>query len=92
MRANDFLTERATELETLKKNKVSLTDEERKIVMDKKAVWHHGQNGKASPAVWKSENSKGNTKFVTNTHRAYQVRDTLKGAINAYHNGIKQSA
>lgn len=92
MRANEFLIERASEMEILKKNKVPLTDDERKEVMKRKAVWHHGKNGEETPAVWKSENSKGDMKYVTNTHRLYQVRDTLKGAINAYHSVVKQSA
>jgi hypothetical protein len=79
------------EMKTLKKNKKPLTPEERKIVMNSKAVWHHGSNGEATPAVWKAT-IKGKTWYVTNTHRAYQAKPTLKGAINAYHKFIKSTA
>jgi hypothetical protein len=76
----------------LKKNQISLSVEERKIVMDSDAVWHHGPNGEATPAVWKSSDSKGNEVFITNTHRAGAVEKTLKSAINKYHNFIKGTA
>ena len=84
MKIHEILTEKKSSLEVLKQNKISLTDEERKQVMDAKAVWHHGPNGKPSPAVWKSKDSSGKMKYVVNTHRAYQVSDTLKGAISNY--------
>ncbi len=73
----------------LEDNKVPLTDEERKQVMDADAVWHHGPNGKATPAVWKSKDKDGKITYVTNTHRAFQARPTLKGAISIYHSFIK---
>jgi hypothetical protein len=68
---------------TLEKNKIPLTEEERKEVMKRGAVWHHGPNGEETPAVWKA---KVDEKFwyVCNTHRAWTCRDTLKGAINRY--------
>ena len=87
----EFLAE-AAKFETLEKNKKPLSDEERKLVMDRKAVWHHGQNGAPSPAVWKSVNKDGKTTYVTNTHRAYNTAPTLKGAIGKYHSFIKGTA
>lgn len=82
----------ANELEALKKNKVALSAEERETVMKAKAVWHHGPNGEETPAVWKSQDKKGETTFITNTHRAYDKAPTLKGAINSYHKFIKGTA
>jgi len=89
-----FLIKEATKgpkWETLKKNKVKLTPEERKQVMDAKAVWHHGPNGEATPAVGKAVVD-GKTWYETHTHRAYNVRPTLKGAISRYHKFIKGTA
>jgi len=71
------------EMKTLKKNKRPLTDEERQLVMDRDATWHHGPNGEKTPAVWKSVVN-GKTWYVCNTHRAMQVKPTLKGAIRAF--------
>lgn len=79
------------EFKTLKANKKPLEDEEREKVMSAKAVWHHGLKGAASPAVWKSVVN-GKTWFVTNTHRCFQVRPTLAGAISAYHSVVKETA
>lgn len=79
------------EMKTLKKNKKPLTDDERKLVMSNDAVWHHGPNGEKTPAVWKAVVN-GKTWYVTNTHRAYQVKPTLKGAISIYHKFIKSTA
>lgn len=85
-----FLNEaKKSKFKKLEDNKVPLTDEERKKVMDADAVWHHGLNGKPSPAVWKSIDKNGKVTYVTNTHRAYQDRPTLKGAISIYHSFIK---
>ena len=78
-------------MKALKKGKVKLTDDERDEVMKAKAVWHHGADGAETPAVWKSVVN-GKTWFVTNTHRAYQARKTLKAAIKAYHDFIKSTA
>ncbi len=79
------------EMATLKKNKVKLTDEERSEVMAAEATWNHGPGGEPTPAVWKAE-VKGKTWYVTNTHRAYNVCPTLKGAISRYHKFIKSTA
>ncbi len=85
------LTE-GTEFKLLNKNKVPLSKEERKKVMNKKAVWHHGPNGEESPAVWKTADKTGKIWYVTNTHRAYQKRPTIEGAISIYHRFIKGTA
>lgn len=88
-----LLLERKSHFEVLEKNKVPLTDEERKQVMDADAVWNFGNQGKPSPAVWKSVNKNtGETTYVTNTHRAYNTAPTLKGAIGRYHKFIKGTA
>lgn len=88
-----LITEKKSEFTKLEDNKVPLTDDERKKVMDADATWHHGPNGAPSPAVWKSKNPKtGKVTFVTNTHRAYNTAPTLKGAIGRYHKFIKGTA
>lgn len=83
---------RRSPFEILKQNKVPLTDEERRLVMARKAIWHHGPGGAPSPAVWKSKDSRGKTTFVTNTHRAYNTAPTVQGAISRYHKFIKGTA
>jgi len=89
----ELLTEKKSEFQKLEDDKVPLTDEERKKVMDADATWNHGPNGAPSPAVWKSKNPKtGKVTFVTNTHRAYNTAPTLKGAIGRYHKFIKGTA
>lgn len=78
-----YAKNKSPDMDILKKNKISLTAEERKEVMDRGAVWHHGPNGEETPAVWKSEVA-GKIWYICNTHRAYQSKPTLKGAINSY--------
>jgi hypothetical protein len=84
MRFKNYLNEKKSEFEVLKKNKIPLSDEERDKVMKAKAVWHHGPNGEETAAVWKSKNSNGDVKYCCNTHRAYKVADTLGGAIKHF--------
>lgn len=74
---------KSPKMNTLKDNRVELEPNERKEVMRRKAVWHHGPNGKESPAVWKSV-VRGKTYYVCNTHRAAAVKPTLKAAIRAF--------
>lgn len=82
-----------SKFEKLKDDKIPLTDEERKKVMDAKAVWHHGPNGEETPAVWKSKNKKtGKVTYICHTHRAYNTAPTLKGAISRFHKFIKGTA
>jgi len=90
---NEFIKiARKGQFKKLQDNKVPLTPEERQQVMDAKAVWHHGPNGEGTPAVWKSVDKKGKATYVTNTHRAYNDRPTLKAAIRRYHDFIKGTA
>lgn len=79
----DVLLEAGPRINTLKNNRRPLSAEERALVMSKGAVWHHGEKGKESPAVWKAV--VGNkTYYICNTHRAAQVKPTLKAAIRAF--------
>lgn len=79
-------------VDTLKKNAVKLTDEERSEVMSRKATWHHGPNGEETPAVRKAEIG-DKTWYWCGTHRAWSgAKPTLKGAINAYHKFVKSTA
>jgi hypothetical protein len=88
-----LMEEKKSKFQKLKDNKVPLTDEERKKVMDADAVWHHGLNGAPSPAVWKSKDKKtGKVTYVTNTHRLYQTAKTVETAINKYHKYVKQTS
>ena len=88
-----FLDEKASEFKTLKKHQKPLTDEERKKVMDAKAVWHNGIGGKTVPAVWKSVHpDTGKATYVCHTHRAYNTAPTVEGAIGRFHKFIKGTA
>ena len=74
------------DFDVLKKNKKALTDEERDKVKKGKAEWNDDRS-----AVFKSEVN-GKIWYVTNTHRAYNVCPTLKGAIKRFHDFIKGTA
>lgn len=76
---------------TLQKGGVPLLPEERELVMKRKAIWHHGPKGEPTPAVKKSIVN-GKTWYVTATHRAYNVRPTLKATIRRYHDFVKGTA
>lgn len=90
---NNVLNEAKSELERLKDNKIPLTDEEREEVMKAKAVWHYSPQNKPTPAIWKSKNPKtGEITYGCETHRVYQTRKSLKAAINAFHNVVKDTA
>lgn len=71
------------DLASLKKRKVALTDEERERCIKANA---------SKEAVWKTSDSKGKTLYVTNTHRCFQVADTLDDAIEKYHSVVKDTA
>lgn len=90
-----------SELQKLKDNKVPLTDEERKEVFKKDAVWHSGssidpntgEKVQKVSAVWKSKNPKtGDITYISNTHRLYNTAKSLGAIINKYHNIVKDSA
>ena len=82
---------RRSKFQVLKDNKVPLSKEERAKVMKAKAVWHL-PDGSPYPAVWKSKDSRGETVYVTNTHRVYNTAKTLKGAVSKYHKFVKGTA
>ena len=82
-----YLEERKSEMEVLKKNRTTLSDEEREMCKKKKATWSNGD-----VAVWKSKRTNGDDVFVTSTHRAYKTANNIGDAINHFHNGIKQTA
>lgn len=80
--------ERGPRMDTLKKHKVKMDPEERDQAMAAGAVWHYGPpdatgRGAESCAIWKSVVN-GKTWYVCHTHRCYQARPTLRGAINAF--------
>ena len=88
-----LITERKSEYDNLKANKVPLTSEEREECLSREAIWHHGPKGEATPAVWKSKHPKtGKFTYITNTHRAWNKAPSLKGAIGKYHSFIKSTA
>ena len=70
-------------IKTLKDNRVELDPAERRKVMSAGAVWHKGNDGKPSPAVWKAVVN-GKTWYVCNTHRAFQCKKSLGAAIRAF--------
>ena len=84
-----------------KKAQVPLEPEERKLCMDRKAVWnfHLSRDKKTgevrhnkTPAVWKHQEPDGKIVYNTNTHRAWNQASTLKGAIKRFHDFIKGTA
>lgn len=85
-----YLSEKKSEFETLKDNKLPMTPEERKVAMEADAVWH-AVNGPVC-AIWKSQNAKGEMHYCSNTHRAYSKSPTLKGAIAKFHSFVKTTA
>ena len=80
------------DFKTLKKHKKPLSEEERKLILKEKAVWHHGPNGEESCAVFKSVLPNGKTYYTTNTHRAYNTSTDLSLTIDRFHDFIKDTA
>ncbi len=76
----NLLTEakRSPEMDTLKKHKKQLSDEEKELVRERGATWSDGSIG-----IWKSEVN-GKMWYVSATHRAYSAKPTLRGAISAF--------
>jgi len=74
------------EMATLKKNKVTLSKDEREEVKKLKAEWSDKRS-----AIFKAV-IKGKTWYVTHTHRAYQCAPTIKGAAKKFHDFIKETA
>ena len=85
-------------MKDLQKYRTELTKSELDEVFKRKAVWHHGQNGEETSAIWKAQvfdnlkSCKPEFTYITNTHRAMATSPTLKGAINKYHSFIKGTA
>ena len=86
------LFEAASEFKILKKNKQTLSDEERDQAINAGAVWHHGPNGEETCAIWKSKRANGKVVYICNTHRCYQTAPTLKGAVRKFHDVVKGTA
>lgn len=86
-----LLNESGPQFDTLEKNKVKLTDEERDRAIKAKAVWHFCQNHKPSPAIKKSV-VRGETYYYCNTHRCYQSAKTLSGAIKKFFDVVEPSS
>ena len=76
----------------LKNRKVSLSYNEKELVMKQKSVWHHSSNNEETPAVFKSIMPSGKTWYTTNTHRAYNTTQSLQLTIDRYHDFIKGTA
>jgi peroxiredoxin len=72
------------DFKNLQKYKVPLSSDERAKVMKSKSVWHHGPHGEETAGIWKSDNKRGKVRFVCNTHRTYQSKETLAQAIKAF--------
>ena len=63
----------------LKDRKIPLEDHEREEAMSRGAHWSDGAIG-----IWKARTKANKIVYGCNTHRAMQVKPTLKGAINAF--------
>jgi hypothetical protein len=72
------------DFKNLQKHKVALTSDERSKAMNAGATWHHGPNGERTCGIWKSDDKKGKIRYVCNTHRCYQSKETLSQAITAF--------
>lgn len=94
------MAKRKSDFQRLRDNKVSLTEDERKEVFRRGALWSYASSTDPNTghwvqkvsAVWKSKKADGKFIFVTNTHRAYNTAPTLAGAISRYHKFIKTTA
>jgi hypothetical protein len=63
----------------LKRYRVPLDPEERKLALERKARWNDGSMG-----IKKAKFPDGKTWYYCNTHRAGAVRPTLKGALSKW--------
>ena len=86
-----LLSESGPQFDTLEKNKVKLTDDERERTLKAKAVWSFGPGGKPSPAIKKAV-VHGETYYYCNTHRCYQSAATLAGAIKKFFDVVEPSS
>lgn len=81
---NKLNEQRKHKYKDLKDNKIPLDPEERKIVMDKGAVWHFSGQDKPSAGIWKAKAKNGDIVYGCNTHRAVATAPTLKGALGKW--------
>jgi len=79
-----MLMEKKNNVQTLKDNKIKMSEEERKKAMDSGCVWHWNGPEKPVCAIWKTKDSKGKIYYCSNTHRAFAKSSTLKGAIKKF--------
>lgn len=78
-------------LKTLKKNKRSLTDEERAECKKLGIVWHSGPNGEAQCAARKAV-VKGKTWWWVGTHRAWSGAEPTLKALKKHWAFIKSTS
>jgi hypothetical protein len=86
VRANNIsnlICESTYDTKYLLKNKIKLEPEERKEAMDRGCVWHMGGQ-EPSCGIWKAKTRSGEIVYGCNTHRAIQVKPTLKGAVGVW--------
>lgn len=78
-KVSSLKTGKKNEMDYLKDHKVPLTEEEKDKCIKEGATWDNGDCG-----IWKAKKKDGSIVYGCNTHRAYQVKDSLEEAIKAF--------